>query len=721
MAQKINPISLRLEKTNRTIDSSWFNQCNYVNLFMKDLKIQWYINLILKKIKFCSARYSIIHLPTKIKINIFFYNGNKNKKYICKIFYLNYPKKTKTIQKKFFNQAHIPFSIKQKQVSNYLIKSFNDKFSKQLILQTNLLETTDKKHVSSSQNALSIKNTSRNNENILFENYLKLLYFVKSYNQFYIRYFLIKYFSMKSAVHLNFKEKLQLVHEKKNLNSIEKALLITNELDNKCAKYSFHLFEKADFYKNISFKYILGFHFLQIYKNKKFLALKYFQIKINNYKKIFPQNFQEKMGKSFSLQNSNVILKKFKKHKFKQNFYNANLEKKNNHNYTNLNSIQDFVYFKHPLAVCVEKQRGAFPYEKPKIFFYTNFLRLKLNILDFLKKNTLNHTQLLKSPKKNNESNLNGLIKLTEISHKLEFSVKNIYGINSNNRISHNVFNRQNNKYYNLSLINAQCINDTYNHYCKLFQICKHYDNIYLSAHTNYKKNFFSLPVCQPIKNFKDWPFVSQSKIGKQSDTVTSSVALQRKGQRPFGNEVTRRGQSPLPKGRVTSLQNNGLNSYVDLFQTDISTTLDKTIIPKKKKIVLPSSPYKSHIETVLCNHFSCNINFQFFQTYNIFQNSFFLIDEVIYYIEKRVPFFKIKNYILKKLAEQKSNHIKGIRVMCSGRVGGKSKKAQRSKIQNFKYGETSLHVFSSKIDFKSKNAFTSFGTLGIKVWICYR
>lgn len=707
MAQKINPISLRLEKTNRTIDSSWFNQCNYVNLFMKDLKIQWYINLIFKKIKFCSARYSIIHLPTKIKINIFFYNGNKNKKYICKIFYLNYPKKTKTIQKKFFNQAHIPFSIKQKQVSNYLIKSFNDKFSKQLILQTNLLETTDKKHVSSSQNALSIKNTSRNNENILFENYLKLLYFIKSYNQFYIRYFLIKYFSMKSAVHLNFKEKLQLLHEKKNLNSIEKALLITNELDNKCAKYSFHLFEKADFYKNISFKYILGFLFLQIYKNKKFLALKYFQTKINNYKKIFP------LDKSFSpvalqrkKQNSNLILpllcnakEKFKKHKFKQNVYNANLEKKNDHNYINLNSIQNFVYFKHPLAVYVAKQRGAFPCEKPKIFFYTNFLRLKLNILDFLKKNTLNHTQLLKSPKKNNESNLNGLIKLTEISHKLEFSVKNIYGINSNNRINHNVFNKQNNKYYNLSLINAQCINDTYNHYCKLFQICKHYDNIYLSAHTNYKKNFFSLPVCQPIKDFKDWPFISQSKIGKQSNTVTSSVALQRKRQR----------------------QNNGLNSYVDLFQTDISTTLDKTMIPKKKKIILPSSPYKSHIETVLCNHFSCNINFQFFQTYNMFQNSFFLIDEVIYYIEKRVPFFKIKNYILKKLAEQKSNHIKGIRVMCSGRVGGKSKKAQRSKIQNFKYGETSLHVFSSKIDFKSKNAFTSFGTLGIKVWICYR
>jgi len=33
------------------------------------------------------------------------------------------------------------------------------------------------------------------------------------------------------------------------------------------------------------------------------------------------------------------------------------------------------------------------------------------------------------------------------------------------------------------------------------------------------------------------------------------SFALQSNGATPFGNEVTRRGQSPLLKGRVTSLQ----------------------------------------------------------------------------------------------------------------------------------------------------------------------
>ena len=92
--------------------------------------------------------------------------------------------------------------------------------------------------------------------------------------------------------------------------------------------------------------------------------------------------------------------------------------------------------------------------------------------------------------------------------------------------------------------------------------------------------------------------------------------------------------------------------------------------------------------------------------------------EEIIYYLEKRVSFVKIKNQILREAS--KSSFVKGLRITCSGRVGGRSKKAQRSKVQIIKYGQTSLHVFSSKIDFASKPAHTAFGLLGIKVWICY-
>lgn len=95
MAQKVNPISLRLEKTNRTFDSSWFNNSNYSYLLKKDIKIQSYINVLLKQIKYSSARYLILNLPNKTKINVFFYNPNKNRRNTSKIFYLNNKKKIK--------------------------------------------------------------------------------------------------------------------------------------------------------------------------------------------------------------------------------------------------------------------------------------------------------------------------------------------------------------------------------------------------------------------------------------------------------------------------------------------------------------------------------------------------------------------------------------------------------------------------------------------------
>lgn len=615
MAQKINPISLRLEKTNRSMDSSWFNQSHYVNLLMKDFKIQWYIDLILKKIQFCSARYSITHLPTKIKINIFFCNPNKNRKYISKIFYLNYRKKIKTIQKNFFNKSHVGFSVKQSKVFKYIMKSLNDDACESF---------RSKKHTNLLRNPSKIQNDNKNknNINIFFENYFPLYDFIKSYNQFYMRYFLIKYFSIKFPVCLNLQKTINSSNQKNHSASVFSTLRKLNEKNqvfidfNKTIYCSFNSLKKA--HQNILFKHILGFLFLQIYKNKNFLALKYLNRKINNYKKIS--------------QNSNAIYEKLKKHKLKQAFYTINFEKKNNSTYLNSHLISQNIALQH---------------KKPVFFFLTSFLQLKLKILSFLKKNTLNYAQQTQfDVKKNTEVNfissinskkkfvptfndVTSLIKLHTCCKQFTFYDRKNNLINWNSKKSYVFFNEQKNKYYDLSLMNTKCINDTYNQYCKLFQFSKRY----------------------AINNTR---------------------------------------------------------------------TSNKLVLAEKKKVILPSSPYKFHMEAILCNQFSRNINFRFFQTSNIFQNAFFLIDEVIYYIEKRVPFFKIKNYILKKLAEQKLNCIKGIRVTCSGRIGGKSKKAQRSKVQSFKYGETSLHVFSSKIDFKSKNAFTSFGTLGIKIWICY-
>jgi hypothetical protein len=100
-------------------------------------------------------------------------------------------------------------------------------------------------------------------------------------------------------------------------------------------------------------------------------------------------------------------------------------------------------------------------------------------------------------------------------------------------------------------------------------------------------------------------------------------------------------------------------------------------------------------------------------------QGAGFLADEIAALLQQRVPFRRVKYRLLRACSEQP--HIAGIRVQCSGRVGGKSKKAQRAKVESVTWGQTSLHVFSSRIDFAARTAQTALGSTGVKVWMCYK
>lgn len=127
---------------------------------------------------------------------------------------------------------------------------------------------------------------------------------------------------------------------------------------------------------------------------------------------------------------------------------------------------------------------------------------------------------------------------------------------------------------------------------------------------------------------------------------------------------------------------------------------------------------YTNHLEFSLASLYKTEFDLIHFKVKNDWQNASYLADEIVYFLEKRISFRALKSKILKQLS--KIPQIRGIRITCSGRVGGKSKKAQRAKTECLKYGQTSLQVFSSKIDFAVKTAFTSFGSVGVKVWICY-
>jgi small subunit ribosomal protein S3 len=56
-----------------------------------------------------------------------------------------------------------------------------------------------------------------------------------------------------------------------------------------------------------------------------------------------------------------------------------------------------------------------------------------------------------------------------------------------------------------------------------------------------------------------------------------------------------------------------------------------------------------------------------------------------------------------------------GIKVMTAGRLGG----AEIARTEHYKEGRTPLHTFRADIDFAISEAQTSYGKIGVKVWIC--
>ena len=57
---------------------------------------------------------------------------------------------------------------------------------------------------------------------------------------------------------------------------------------------------------------------------------------------------------------------------------------------------------------------------------------------------------------------------------------------------------------------------------------------------------------------------------------------------------------------------------------------------------------------------------------------------------------------------------VKGIKVLCAGRLGG----AEMSRTERYHEGRVPLHTLRAEIDYGTAEAHTTFGRIGIKVWI---
>lgn len=83
----------------------------------------------------------------------------------------------------------------------------------------------------------------------------------------------------------------------------------------------------------------------------------------------------------------------------------------------------------------------------------------------------------------------------------------------------------------------------------------------------------------------------------------------------------------------------------------------------------------------------------------------------VAYQIEKRVRFRRV---VKRAIAQSITAKAKGIRITVAGRLDG----AEMSRTETYKEGKVPLHTLRADIDYGFTEALTTYGLIGIKVWI---
>lgn len=85
---------------------------------------------------------------------------------------------------------------------------------------------------------------------------------------------------------------------------------------------------------------------------------------------------------------------------------------------------------------------------------------------------------------------------------------------------------------------------------------------------------------------------------------------------------------------------------------------------------------------------------------------------EIASQIERRLPYRRVIKQSLDKIMQNKK--AKGAKIMIKGRLNG----AEIARKEHLKKGKIPLQTLRSEIDYASSTAYTTYGTIGIKIWI---
>ena len=91
--------------------------------------------------------------------------------------------------------------------------------------------------------------------------------------------------------------------------------------------------------------------------------------------------------------------------------------------------------------------------------------------------------------------------------------------------------------------------------------------------------------------------------------------------------------------------------------------------------------------------------------------NAQLVAENVATQLERRVAF---RRAMKKAVSTAMKFGAKGIRIRCSGRLGG----SEMSRVETYREGRVPLHTLRADIEFGLAEARTKYGIIGVKVWI---
>lgn len=122
------------------------------------------------------------------------------------------------------------------------------------------------------------------------------------------------------------------------------------------------------------------------------------------------------------------------------------------------------------------------------------------------------------------------------------------------------------------------------------------------------------------------------------------------------------------------------------------------------------SEELKKEIDQLIKNSIPVRIEIQEYR--NPETSAGIMAEQIIERVEKRVPFRKIMKQALSKIMSNRE--VKGAKIQIKGRLDG----AEIARDEHLGTGPMPLQKLTADIDFAKNTAYTTYGTVGVKVWI---